>query len=128
MKKILLTLLILSFTTFVYAEKVRVWIKGNDIRHTVCSDGVDYDKCMADTLKSIPELSTYSYEDIDRIEMPTEDGRAWEWDNTTKKVKVNQQKLQQVKKDDADKVLIEKEKQKILEDQAVANLKARGEI
>ena len=129
MKKIIVTLLILSLTSFAYAEKIRVWHKADGtLRHTVCGKGVDYDKCMTDTLGAIPELADYEYQDIERADMPTDDGRAWEWDKTTKRVKVNQQKLQQIKKDDADKVLIEKERQKILEDQAVANLRARGAI
>lgn len=115
--KIVSLILICLISLPLYAEKIRIWHKpGELIRHIACSPSVSFDQCVADYLEATPILSTYTSEDVDRSSLPTEDGRAWEWDDSAKKIKVNQSKLNE----------IEVKKRKKIEDKQNARNKLKG--
>ncbi len=82
-----------------------------------------FNKAMTGDLKGLP------FKDIDSSELPQlrEYRDAWEGDDV-KGVKVNPEKAIKLKETRERVELIAKEKEKILETQAVANLKAEGKI
>lgn len=83
----------------------------------------NFDKAIQGELKGLP------YKDIDGSELPQsrENREAWERDDA-KGVKVNPIKAIQIKEVRERKELIAKEKERILEKQAIDNLKAEGKI
>lgn len=128
MKRIIYILLFLSFAFSVNAEEVRVWYMPDGIiRHTVCPEGVDRAKCIADALKANPELKNVEYDDIDRAKMPKEDRKAWKG-GKGKSLTIDSAKLAEIKKVEKDEKTIQLEMKKILRQQAIENLKASGEI
>lgn len=71
MKKLLLAGMIFFICNPVQAELIRVWIfPDKSVGLTICSPAVSREKCIADALKSEPELQGLEYEDIEREEMP----------------------------------------------------------
>jgi len=69
------------------------------------------------------------YEDIDKSKLPKsrEDREAWQGEKG-KGIFVNQTKAQQLRKEKEERRLIEDEKRKILEEQAVQRLQASGKL
>ena len=82
-----------------------------------------FDKAMSGELKGLP------YKDMDASKLPSRENRdCWERDGAKKSIKVNIVKAKKIKEEKKRAELIVKEKDNILEKQAVANLKAKGEI
>jgi len=136
MKRIFIfTLLTIFIASFAWAETVRVICKPDgsiSVIHPALKSK-KANEIEQEWLKRIFDKATpkgLEYKDIDSSQLPQsrEDRMAWEWDKEGKKVKVNQVKAQRLRKQKERTRLIEEEKKRILEQQAIDNLKAQGFI
>ena len=75
------------------------------------------------------DLHGLSYDDIDQSDLPQsrDDRDAWEGEKGIG-VFINQVKARKIRNQRARMILIESEKNKILEEQAIASLKAKGKL
>lgn len=120
MRIVFLGLLILSITAFVSAENVRiVEMPDGSVKRLTRAPQSKFNEIEAfDRMMELNGLDGLTYHDVDVSTLPADDRNAWEWDDSSGKVKVNQTKKQD----------LASAKQKKIDDKASANgkLKALG--